>query len=162
MGITYLATNTLPLVAIKSIIWSLAMGSYLLPMEFCLNRTELSLNSLNSGNLKVTEARIVLNLNILSPHVSCWCCGSIPVSHTRDGCVTGLSPFTVMTNIFVTETKSVKQLGKTPVTSLNRYLSRCREFLFNPHIWECICCQIWSIKWILFWFIEFCESMKVI
>ena len=115
-------------------------------MEFCLNRTELSLNSVKSGNLKVTEARIVLNLNILSLHVSCWCCGSIPVSHTRDGCVTGLSPFTVMTNIFVTEFSKVsKTVRKTPVTSLNRYLSRCREFLFNPHIWECICCQIWSI-----------------
>ena len=122
------------------------MGSYLLPMEFCLNRTELSLNSVNSGNLKVTEARIVLNLNILSLHVSCWCCDSILVSYTRDGCVRGLSPFTVMTNILSQNSaKSVKQLRKTPMNSLNRYLSRCREFLFKPHIWECICCQIWSI-----------------
>ena len=30
-------------------------------------------------------------------------CGGILVSHTRGGCVAGSSPFTVMTNIFVTE-----------------------------------------------------------
>ena len=36
-------------------------------------------------------------------HVSCWHCGSSLVAYTRGGCVAGLSPFTVMTNIFVTE-----------------------------------------------------------
>ena len=36
-------------------------------------------------------------------HVSCWHCGSILVSYSRRGWVAGLSPFTVMTNIFVTE-----------------------------------------------------------
>ena len=35
--------------------------------------------------------------------VSCWHCGSIPVSYIRGGWVVGLSPFTVMTDIFVTE-----------------------------------------------------------
>ena len=36
-------------------------------------------------------------------HMSCWRCGSILVSHTRVGWVVGPSPFTVMTNIFVSE-----------------------------------------------------------
>ena len=36
-------------------------------------------------------------------HVSCWHCGSIMVSYTRGGWVGGLNPFTLMTNIFVTE-----------------------------------------------------------
>ena len=71
--------------------------------EFFLNRAELSLNWANSGNLKITERWIGLNLKILSLHVSCWCCVNILVSHTRGGCVAGSSPFTVMTNIFVTE-----------------------------------------------------------
>ena len=35
--------------------------------------------------------------------MSCCCCGSILVSHTRGGCVPGSSPFAVMTNIFVTD-----------------------------------------------------------
>ena len=73
------------------------------PLEFFLNRADVSLNSANSGNLKINEAWIGLNLKILSLHVSCWHCGSLLVSHTRGGCVVGLSPFTVMTNIFVTE-----------------------------------------------------------
>ena len=30
------------------------------------------------------------------PHVSCWRCGSILVSYTRGGWVTGSSPFTVL------------------------------------------------------------------
>ena len=72
-------------------------------LEFFLNRTELSLNSANSGNLKITEALYGLNLKILSLHVSWWHSGSILVSHTRGGCVAVSSPFTVMTNIFVTE-----------------------------------------------------------
>ena len=71
--------------------------------EFFLNRAELSLNSANSRNLKITERWIGLNLMILSLHVSCWCCVNILVSHTRGGCVAGSSPFTAMTNIFVTE-----------------------------------------------------------
>ena len=70
------------------------------PLEFFLNEAELSLNS---GNLKITEAWIGLNLKILSLHVSCLCCGSILVSYTRGGCVAGSNPFTVMTNFFVTE-----------------------------------------------------------
>ena len=80
-------------------------------MEFFLNRAELSLNSANSGNQKITEAWIGLNLKI---HVSCWCYGSMLLSHTRAGCVAGLSPFTVMTNIFLS-VNSVKHLGKTPL-----------------------------------------------
>ena len=36
-------------------------------------------------------------------HMSWWCCGSILVSNTRGGWVAGVSPFTIMTNIFVTE-----------------------------------------------------------
>ena len=72
-------------------------------LEFFLNRAELSLNSVNSGNPKITEPWIGLNLKILSLHVSCWCCGSILVSLTRPGRVAGSSSFTVMTNIFVTE-----------------------------------------------------------
>ena len=72
-------------------------------MEFFLNRAELLLNSANSENLKITDARIGLNLKILSLHMSCWHCGSILVPHTRGGYVAGSSPFTVMTNIFVTE-----------------------------------------------------------
>ena len=72
-------------------------------MEFFLNRTELSLNSGNSGNMKITEAWIGLNLKILFLHVSCWYCSSILVSHTRGGFMADFSPFTVMTNIFVTE-----------------------------------------------------------
>ena len=57
-------------------------------MEFFLNRAELSLNSANSGNLKITETRI-------------WAQFKDPVStgvllaswpHTRGGCVAGLSP----------------------------------------------------------------------
>ena len=35
--------------------------------------------------------------------VSCWHCGSILVSYTRKGWVAATSPFTIMTNIFVTE-----------------------------------------------------------
>ena len=79
-------------------------------LEFFLNRAELSLNSANSGNLKITEAWIGLNLKILSLHVSCWNCGSILVSHRRGGYVAGSSPFIVMTNIL-----SVKHLGRTPL-----------------------------------------------
>ena len=66
-------------------------------MEFFLNRVELSLNS---GNLKITEAWIGLNLKILSLHVSCWCCGSILGSHAWGGCVAGSSPFTVIVTEF--------------------------------------------------------------
>ena len=36
-------------------------------------------------------------------HVSCWYSGSILVSYTRCSWVVGSSPFTVMTNIIVTE-----------------------------------------------------------
>ena len=43
---------------------------------------------------------IGLNLKIMSLTVSCWHCGSILVSYTRGGC---FEPFTLMTNIFVTE-----------------------------------------------------------
>ena len=49
-------------------------------------------------------------------HVSCWRCGSMVVSYTRGGWVTGSNPFNVI-NFFVTEfTKfSEKHLGKTPL-----------------------------------------------
>ena len=72
-------------------------------LEFFLNRAELSLNSVNSGNLKITEAWIWLNSKILSLHVSCWHYSNTLVSQTKGGCVAGPSTFTVMTNIFVTE-----------------------------------------------------------
>ena len=72
-------------------------------MEFFLNGAKLSLKSEISGNRKITEAWIGFNLKILSLHMSWWHCGSILVSHTRGGYVAGSSPFTVMTNIFVTE-----------------------------------------------------------
>ena len=35
--------------------------------------------------------------------LSHMCLAGAVVSHTRGGCVVGLSPFSVMTNIFVTE-----------------------------------------------------------
>ena len=54
-------------------------------LEFFLNRAELSLNSANSGSLKITAALVRLNLKILFLHMSCWHCGSILVSHTRGG-----------------------------------------------------------------------------
>ena len=41
--------------------------------------------------------------------MSCWCCGSILVSNTRRGLVASSSPFTVMTNIFVTEFKEFRE-----------------------------------------------------
>ena len=75
----------------------------LLEKLFLINTAELSLNSANSGNLKITEPLIELNLKILSLHVSYWRCGSMLVSHTRGGCVAGSIPFNVMKNIFVTE-----------------------------------------------------------
>ena len=59
--------------------------------------TELSLNS---GNLKITKALIGLNLKILSLYMSCCRYGSI-WSLIQD--VANSKPFSVMTNIFVTE-----------------------------------------------------------
>ena len=56
-------------------------------LEFFLNAAELSLNSVNSGNLINHR-----NMNwaqfkdpVSHTHVSCWCCGSILISCTRGG-----------------------------------------------------------------------------
>ena len=60
-------------------------------MDFSLNGT---------GIQWITEALIGVNLNILDiylSHVSCWHCGNILVSSTRD------DRFAGMTNIFVIE-----------------------------------------------------------
>ena len=46
--------------------------------------------------------------------MSCWHCGSILVSHTRGVYVAGSSPFTIMTNIFVTEFIEFSE-AKTPM-----------------------------------------------
>ena len=58
-------------------------------LVFFLNGEELSLNSaklVNSGNLKITEVWIGINLKILClTHVTCWYCGIIPVSYRRGG-----------------------------------------------------------------------------
>ena len=84
-----------------NVLFPLLRGTFILERNgVFLNRAELSLNS---GNLKITEAWIGLNLKILSLHVSCWNCGSILFSHTKGGCVAGLSPFNVMAYMFVTE-----------------------------------------------------------
>ena len=108
-------------------------------MKLFLNRAELSLNSVNSGILEITEAWTGLNLKILSLHVSCWCCGSILVSHKRGDCVAGSSHFTVMTNIFVTEFREfiwekLKMLHNENICSLlrliNLHLSDGSKILF--------------------------------
>ena len=94
-------------------------------LEFFLNRAELSLNS---ANLKINEAWIGLNLKILSPHVSCWCCGSILVSHTRGSCMAGSSPFIVMTNIFVTEFSEFSETCRKNSITTYKFASNIRNF----------------------------------
>ena len=79
------------------------------PMEFFLNRSELTFNSANSGSLKITEARIWLNLKILSLHVSCRCYGSILASDTRGRCFSSSSRFIIMADIFVTEFSELRE-----------------------------------------------------
>ena len=53
----------------RHVCWQILSNRYLLPvqtLELFLNRAELSLNSANSGNLKITEAWTGLHLKILS------------------------------------------------------------------------------------------------
>ena len=70
-------------------------------MEFFLNGAELSVNSVNSGNL---INHFSMNWAQFKDPVShlclCWCCGSILVSHTRRG---RFKPFYCNDNYFVTE-----------------------------------------------------------
>ena len=79
-------------------------------MEIFLNRAELSLNS---ANLKIAEARIGLNLEILSFHVSCWHCGGILVFLTKR---VAFEPF-YCNDIFLSlnSANSLKHFGKTPL-----------------------------------------------
>ena len=96
--------SKLRLSMINMIIIFYVIISYITANDFFLNWVELSLNSANPRNLKITEVWIGLTLkrSCLS-RVCCWCFGSILVSYTRCGYAVGSSPFTVMTNIFVTE-----------------------------------------------------------
>ena len=87
------------------------------------------LNSVNTGILKITEAWNVLNLNILSLHVSCWCCGSTLLSSTVGGWVVSSSPFTVMTNIFVTK---FTEFSLNSVKTFRKKLNWCRQK--NKHL----------------------------
>ena len=103
-------------------------------MEIFLNRAELSLNSANSGNLKIAEAWTGLNLKTLSLHVPCWHCGSILVSHTKR---VAFEPF-YCNDIFLSlnSANSLKHLEKTPLP-----LKLCRAWILsflNLHLFEWI------------------------
>ena len=69
----------------------------------------------------------------MSLHVSCWCCSSILVSHTRGGCVAGSNPFTIMTNIFVTE--------------FSEFSETFRENSIIVYFWIFLYFENWNVHW---------------
>ena len=84
------------------------------PLEFFLNGEELLLNSVNSGNLKITVAWIRLNLKILSY----TCVLLVLEKHTGLLHKRWQVRAVLMTNIFChppNSANSLKYLGKTPL-----------------------------------------------
>ena len=72
-------------------------------MEFFLNRAEFSLNSVNSANSGNLINHWSMNWVQFEDPISHMClAGAVVASWSLTPEVAGLSPFTVMTNIFVT------------------------------------------------------------
>ena len=81
-------------------------------MEFFLNGVEISYNSVNSGNL--------INLIKFKDSVSHMClAGALVASWSLTQEVAGLSPFTVMRYIFVTEFAEFSETFRKNSNALN-------------------------------------------